>query len=111
MLLEALVARIPDPNIEIHGVAHWSVRGELKRKLWYWGIRVNNWEEGRVLTDGPGVHFVKEIEPYLPDNYDLRLIPPDGIPGGTWSFSIPLHKTKDPIKVKKILQRYFHDVS
>jgi len=105
--LEELIAKIPDPNIVISGAAHWSARGRLESKMWDWGIDINNKSKEPTLTNSVGVTFVKEIMPYLPDNYHLRLIPPESIPGDVWSFSIPIHKTKNPTKVREILQKYF----
>jgi len=101
-------------NIIVYGAGHWSTRGELEGKIEYWGFGLEIDGKEIPAEQMLGLHsdktrnFYGEIKPYLPDNYQDKMVPPIHIPDSVgWSLDIPLRDFKEPEKVEGILKTYF----
>jgi hypothetical protein len=98
-------------TLDVIGVAHWSARGSIDSDVWEWGLLVDQEEVTKghrlEIRTEEATDFVNDLKPYLPDNYESRMVSPDCIPGGCFSLKIPLTDFKKPEEVYSILQKYF----
>lgn len=99
-------------KIVVFGVAHWSARGDIDSDMWEWGLSNGSGVEDELLGrlergTEEAREFVRDLNEYLPEDYEGRMVAPEGVPGGSWNLELPLRDFKDSDAVYSILKGYF----